>query len=114
MINHPVHSSELIKHKHIFFIVSGEVADMTKFSKETKKSKDRRKRERKAEAAEAEDYAKELGLTDDQSSLERAIMQRQVKIIIIFMSEFININGIQKEHFYSFIEVELLVFKMVC
>jgi hypothetical protein len=52
---------------------------MTKFSKETKKSKDRRKRERKAEAAEAEDYAKELGLTDDQSSLERAIMQRQVK-----------------------------------
>ncbi len=30
------------------------------------------------------------------------------------MSEFININGIQKEHFYSFIEVELLVFKMVC
>jgi hypothetical protein len=58
---------------------------MTKFSKETKKSKDRRKRERKAEAAEAEDYAKELGLTDDQSSLERAIMQRQVKIIIIFV-----------------------------
>ena len=51
---------------------------MPKFSKETKKSKERRKRERNAEAAEAEDLAKELGLTAEQSSLEQAIMQRQV------------------------------------
>jgi hypothetical protein len=43
-------------------------------------SKEQRKRARNAEAAEAEEAAKELGLTDEQSSLEKAILQRQVRI----------------------------------
>jgi hypothetical protein len=59
-------------------VFSGEVPDFANFSKESKAKKDQRKRMRKAEAAEAEEYAQELGLNDDQSSLEKAIMQRQV------------------------------------
>jgi hypothetical protein len=60
----------------------GEVPEFTKFSKESKASKEQRKRARKAEAAEAEEYAKELGLTEEKSSLETAILQRQVGLFV--------------------------------